>query len=86
MQSDNVDSIIEATLEIQEANDTSMLDAVLYKPDDPRVSHNVFHKGMSVYQVKMLTLKKIIGVNPPGEITYRVDTSIINFYIEKIKE
>lgn len=80
------DRIIEAILEIQEANDTSMLDAMLYKADDPRITHNVFHKGKSVYEVKMLALKRITGVNPPSEITYREDTAIINFYIEKVKE
>lgn len=86
IRGDNVDRIIEATLEIQEANDTSMFDAILYKADDPRITHNIFHKGKSVYQVKMLALKRMTGINPPNEITYIVDTAVIKFYIEKTKE
>ena len=85
MKSNNANSIIKAVLEIQNAKDTSMIDAVLYKPDDPRITHTLFHKGMSVYQIKMLALEKITNIAPPKEITYEVDTAIINFYIDKLK-
>lgn len=86
VESDNVDKIVEATIEIQKARDTSMIDAILYKPEDPRITHRAFQKGMSVYQIKMTALKQITGIIPPKKITYKVDTSIINFYKEKIKE
>lgn len=84
VQSNNVDRIIKATLEIQKARDTSMIDAILYKAEDPRITHNLFQNGMSVYQIKMSALKQITGFIPPKKITYRVDTSIINFYEKKI--
>lgn len=86
IRSNNVDSIVIATIEIQKANDSSMLDAILYKPNDPRITQLPFQKGMSVYQIKMTALKQITGIIPPTKITYNVDTSIINFYREKIKK
>ena len=85
MKSNNVDSIIQATIEIQKAKDTSMIDAILYGADDPRITHHAMHKGMSVYQIKMNSLKRVIGLIPPKKITYKVDTSIINFYLQVVK-
>ena len=85
VRSNNVDSIIVATMEIQKGKDSSMINAILYKADDPRITHRPFQKGMSVYQVKMTALKQIINLDPPKKITYQVDTSIINFYINSLK-
>jgi hypothetical protein len=81
MKSNNVDSIIQATIEIQKAKDTGMIDAILYGADDPRITHNARHKGMSVYQIKMSALKRVTGLLPPKKITYKVDTTVINFYL-----
>lgn len=85
MKSDNVNTIFNAVIEIQKAKDTSMIEAVLYKPNDPRITNTLFRKGMSVYQVKMVALEKITNIAPPKQITYEVDTAIINFYIEKLR-
>ena len=85
IKSNNVDSIVNGTIEIQKAKNTTMLEAILYKPNDPRITHLAFQKGMSVYQIKMTALKVLIGISPPNKITYKVDTSIINFYKQKIK-
>ena len=63
-----------------------MLIELLKLSDEPRITHHVLHKGMSVYQIKLSALKEITGITPPKEITYKVDSSIINFYIEKIKQ
>lgn len=84
-QSNNVDSIIDATIEIQKAEDTSMLGALLYNANDPRISHKPFQKGMSVYQIKMNALRQITKIEPPCKITYSVDTSIIRFYRQLLK-
>ena len=86
MKSNNVDCIVTATVEIQKGKNTSMLNAIFYNPDDPRITQLAFQKGMSVYQIKMTALKHLTGITPPHKITYRVDTAIINFYKEKIKE
>jgi hypothetical protein len=86
MRSNNIDEIMEATLQIQRAQDTAMLDAIFYRCDDPRVTHNINRKGMSVYQVKMNALKQLTGISPPKQISYKVDTSIINFYFERLRK
>jgi|GEM_PF-3350922 hypothetical protein len=86
VKSNNVDSIIDATIEIQEAKDTSMFSAILYKPDDPRITNNLKYKGLSVYQIKMQALKLMTGLNPPKQITYNIDTTIINFYRNKLNQ
>jgi hypothetical protein len=80
IKSDDVDKIFTATLEILKAKDTSMIDALLYKAEDPRITQRALQKGMSVYQIKMTALNQITGLTPPKRITYKVDTSIINFY------
>lgn len=80
VKSNNIDSIIDATIEIQKAKDTSMIDAILYNSDDPRITNRLEYKGFSVYQIKMQSLRMITGIKPPKQVTYNVDTSIINFY------
>jgi len=85
IKSDSVNSIIEATIEIQEAKDTGMVDALMYKSEDPLITHLSKYKGMSVYQIKMLALKSVTGIAPPKEITYTVDTAVIHFYRRKLQ-
>ena len=80
VKSKNVDSIVIATIEIQKLKDTTMISALLYKAEDPRITHRRLQKGMSVYQIKMNALRQITGLEPPNRITYEVDTSIISFY------
>ena len=82
IQSQNIDSIILATEEIRKARDTSMISALLYRADDPRITHQLVHKGKSVYQIKMEALKEVTGVSPPVEITDEVDTSVVQFYLK----
>jgi hypothetical protein len=86
VQSQNVDSIILATEEIRRAHDTSMVTALLYRANDPRITHQLSHKGKSVYQIKMEALEEITGVSPPVEITYIVDTSIVQFYRKILRQ
>ena len=86
VKSDNVNSIIDATLEIQKTKNKSMMDALLYKPADPRITHRLKYYGMSIYQIKMLSLEILTEIKPPKEITYIPDSSIINFYIQTIKK
>lgn len=83
IKSNNKDSIINATVEIQKVGDTSMVGALLYKPYDPRVLTRINYKGMSVYQIKMLALGFITGKKPPQPVTYIPDSSIVNFYIKE---
>lgn len=56
IESDNPDSIIEATIEIRKSKDKSMVSGLLYNPYDPRITHRVGLKGKSIYQIKMEAL------------------------------
>lgn len=84
MKGDNVDSIINAINKIKDAKDTSMIDALLYNPYDPRITHRLSMKGKSIYQLKMESLEILTGVAPPKKINYIPDSIIINFYIKLI--
>lgn len=80
MKSNNVNYIIAATEEIKNSNDTSMIGALLYKCEDPRITHQIRYKRKSVYQIKLLALAQITGIEPPDEITSEVDTSVISYF------
>lgn len=85
MKSDNIDSIIDATIAIEKVKDTSMFEAILYNPYDPRITHRLNYKGMSVYQIKMEALQYLTGEKAPKEITYMPDSSIVFFYRQVVK-
>jgi hypothetical protein len=36
---------------------------------------------MSVYQCKIIALKKFTNLDPPNEVTYKPDSVNINFYV-----
>jgi len=46
---------------------------------DERTSTNIQFKGFTVYQEKMIALKKIYKKDPPNVITYMPDSSVIHF-------
>ena len=59
-----------------EAKDTISIPYLLKKIDDPRISHHINFKGMSVYQAKITALRKITEQNF-GQINYQPDSLII---------
>ena len=85
LRSEDKDSIVDAVKVIQASNDTSMLFYLLGNADDPRLVHRIDYKGMSIYQIKMNTVKFLTGVVPETGITYRPDSSIIRFYLSRFK-
>lgn len=80
LRSGNKDSIINAASIISEIKDTSMISYLLENAADPRISHRLNYKGMSVYQIKMNTIKSLTGISPEVEITYKPDSTVIGFY------
>ena len=86
LKSKDQDSIINALKIIQRNKDTSMLLFLLEDADDPRVNHRSDFKGMSIYQIKMVTIKSLTGIVPDKEITYKPDSAIIKFYLSKLKK
>ena len=81
INSNEKDEIIKGYLLIGEKRDTSFIKNIFQDLNDQRVSHYYKHIGVSVYQSKMIAIKKISGVNPPKKITNIKDDSIIDFYL-----
>lgn len=80
LRSDEPNRIIKACAKLEDADDAEFVPILLEQPCDPRVTHLLKYKGMSVYQQKMAALKRISGIAPPHKLTYRVDSSIVDFY------
>src|SRR5687768_1873919 len=84
LKSDNLSKIESAVKEIRNNRDTTMVGALLYNAEDPRMLLSWSHKGKTLYQIKMEALREITGMNPPHEITYKVDTVIIQYYQQQL--
>ncbi len=80
INSNEKNKIIRGYLLIGENRDTTFVESIFKNLDDQRISHDYSFKGVSVYQSKMIAIKKISGIPPPKKINYKKDDSIINFY------
>ena len=80
LRSNEQGQLIQAFFLIGECRDTSRLASIFQDAMDPRITHFLHFKGISVYQSKMVALKRISGLAPPVEITYQPDSSILKFY------
>jgi hypothetical protein len=69
-----------------ESHKLEFVPLLLRNANDVRISTNIRFKGMSVYQEKMIALKKIFKLGPPTEITEKPDSLIINFYTLKYNQ
>jgi hypothetical protein len=81
LKSGDINHIIEATNYISYNKETSMVGDMLEHTFDPRITHIITHKGMSVYQIKMAAMKEMTGKLPPNKTTYKPDSVNIRFYI-----
>ena len=80
INSNNPDKIIKGYLSINNKNGALFIEKIFDNIDDQRVSHNIKNIGVSVYQSKMIAIKKVSGLEPPRKITYKKDDSIVQFY------
>lgn len=76
----NVNKIVEGNFIIGEEKQIIFIKDLLINADDNRISHHYRFKGISVYQSKMIALKKISGMNPPNLIKSKSDSVVIKFY------
>lgn len=81
LQSQNKDDIILGAFKAGESRKERFVPLLLMKCNDPRISHHLKFKGISVYQAKMIALKKISHLQPPATINSNPDSTIINFYM-----
>ena len=65
---------------IGETRDSTLVEYLFEDADNPRISHLLNFKGMSLYQQKMGAMKKITNIPPPSPITMEPDSTVILFY------
>jgi hypothetical protein len=83
LRSDNVSKICEACYELGQAKDTSAVKLLLTNILDPRISHHIRFKGMSVAQCRLTALKKISNIDVlRKDNRYIPDTTAVLFYLD----
>lgn len=56
-----------------------MVKYLLTNAMDPRIIHDLRHKGMSIYQIKMGAMEQLIGIKSVKEITYQPNSAVLSF-------
>lgn len=79
LSSDNKDSLIRGLDKVRK-RDFHYIPLILNNADDPRRTYQLDYKGKTVYEVKMITMKKISGKEPPIPISEFPDSAVINYY------
>mgnify|MGYP003530102403 FL=1 len=72
--------IMRGAFKAGESHDRKFVPYLLKNTADPRISNSLDFKGSSVYQQKMIALRKIYNTGPPVAITYKPDSVVIKFY------
>jgi hypothetical protein len=81
--SDDQNKIDEACFKLGKARDTSAIKLLLTKILDPRMSTNIFFKGMTVNYCRLGALNKISGSNFGIKLNqFKVDTAATNLYLD----
>lgn len=82
LNSEDKQDLIEGAFEAGKSGNKKFIPLLLKNANDPRITHNLHFKGMSVYQSKMNALKKILKQQPTADITSEPDSTVIKFYIK----
>lgn len=80
ISSDNVNEVVEGYFIIGEEKQHAFIKDIFNNPYDNRISHQYKFKGISIYQSKMIAMKKISGISPSVKINHKSDSLVINFY------
>jgi len=80
LKSSDTETLILGAFEAGESGKTKFVPLLLLNADNPGGCSNIRFKGFSVYQEKMIALKKLLRIEPPTPITRYPDSSIIRFY------
>lgn len=82
IKSKDIHKVIEGNYLIGECKKENLVKYLFNNIRDSRITHNYEFYGISIYQSKVIALKKISGLAPPKEINNEVDESIIGFYFD----
>ncbi len=81
LMSNNKEKIIFACEEIN-TKDKEIVPYLLYNIYDPRIVHSSKYYGMSIYQIRISKVIKIIGdVQLPNKVNYIPDSTIVNYCV-----
>lgn len=80
LKSSETEDVIIGAFYAGESEKQKFVPLLLQNADDERTSINLRFKGITIYQAKMIALKKIFKKEPPVPITFKVDSSVIVFY------
>ncbi|OSZ79113.1 hypothetical protein CAP35_12930 [Chitinophagaceae bacterium IBVUCB1] len=83
LNSKDTDEVIVAAYEAGERRDTIFIKQLMYYLNDPRVTHILKHKGMSVFYIKTGALYKIHNIKPPTRSNYKIDSLVLQYWINK---
>lgn len=82
LQSKDFADRIEGAYKAGEVGKVEFIPYLLANADDPVTSSDLRFLGVSVYQEKMIALKKILKKECPVKITRDPDSAVIRFYTE----
>jgi len=82
LQSKSIENRIEGAYKAGKSGKKEFIPYLLKNADDPSRSTDLLFKGYSVYQEKMIALKKLTKRDPPVKITRDPDSTVIRFYTE----
>ncbi|MDP9957137.1 hypothetical protein J2X97_002803 [Epilithonimonas hungarica] len=80
LNSDDTTQIIKGCSLLNDKKDTVFVRYLFNNIEDTRISHDAQFYGISVFEARIKTLKRISNLNPPNEISYKYDSINANFY------
>lgn len=80
LRSEDTNDLVEGAFMAGESGNKKFTPLLLKNANDPRISHHLRFKGLSVYQQKMEALRKIYKQAPPVEISWTPDSLVIRYY------
>ena len=81
LKSNDKDQIIKGTFEAANSGNNKYIPLLLKNANDARCSTNLKFKGYSVYQAKMLAIKRISKKKPSRIIGKIPDSLVIKYYM-----
>ncbi|GGH33027.1 hypothetical protein FAZ19_23560 [Sphingobacterium alkalisoli] len=81
LEGEDKQQIIEATRYVVDHKKVELVGALLKNGLDPRITHDLRYKGMTIYQIKMHAVQKLMEVPPPKKIDSEPDSVVFNFYL-----
>ncbi len=74
--------VIEAINYIADHHQTHMVKYLLADAMDPRITHDLRYKGMSIYKIKMGAMERLTGVKSIKKVTREPDSAVLKFYVD----